>query len=48
VTFTDVAIFAPGSGVVAAQSEEPKYDFGWLQVEFEGCGISETACPPSE
>jgi len=46
VTFTDVAVFAPGSGVVAARAEEPKYDFGWLQVEFEGCEISETACPP--
>ena len=35
LSFTDVAIFAPGTGVVAALSEEPEFDFGWLRVDFE-------------
>jgi hypothetical protein len=35
LSFTDVAIFGPGTGVVAALSEEPEFDFGWLRVDFE-------------
>ena len=39
MSFHDVAVFEPGTGVIAAQSEETGFDFGWLQVEFD-CDVS--------
>jgi hypothetical protein len=43
-TFTDVAIFGPGAGVVAGRNDESRYDYSWFQVDFE-CDL---ACPDEE
>ena len=42
-SFTDVAIFRPGNGLIAGRSEESQFDYTWFQVEFE-CDL---ACPPA-
>ena len=36
MSFQDVAVMAPGFGVIAALQELSPDDFGWLQVDF-GC-----------
>jgi hypothetical protein len=46
VSFTDVAAFDPGTGVIAARSEVSEFDYGWLQVQF-ACDRSEGSCPPA-
>ena len=44
VSFTDIAIFQPGNGVIAARSEESAFDYRWRQVEFD-CDPASVACP---
>lgn len=43
-SFTDVAVFEVGTGVIAGLSEQSASDYGWFQVDF-GCDVS---CPVAD
>jgi hypothetical protein len=34
-SFTDVAVFRPGNGLIAGRSDESQYDYTWFQIEFD-------------
>ena len=45
-SFTDVAVFGPGNGVIAGRNDEAQFDYTWFQIEFE-CELPDGACSPA-
>ena len=45
-SFTDVAIFGPGNGLIVGRNDEGQYDYTWFQIEFE-CELADGACAPA-